>query len=219
LPGQGPRPASSVCGPAGSMRKKHYIGLGWGQVSAALVCGILSATFGCAGPENTVWLQQAWEYAAADSLSQAYPLARNYALAHPDSPTAHFLLGRCYANLPKPELTRAKGEFDMAAFLLRDVSRMDLPDREQTLEEFQSAIHYETALVLVRIVAEAGKAGMSKQATSGILATALHHVREGMRLSPASQELIALEERLMATLESFGGGNVVPPPSSSRHFI
>ncbi len=201
------------------MQKQCFIGPGWGQVSAVLVCCILSAAFGCIGPKNTVWLQQAWEYAASDSFSQAYPLARNYALAHPDSPTAHFLLGRCYANLRIPELTRAKGEFDMAAFLIRDATRMDLPDKEQTTEEFQAAIHYETALVLARIVAEARKAGMSDQATSGILATALQHVREGICLSPASPKLIALEKRLIATLESLGGDYVMPPPASSRYFI
>ena len=185
---------------------------------AVMACmGLLP--LGCGGSGDLALLEQAWVYSEANNFDLAHFLARTYVLRHPQSAAAHYLLGRCYANRPVPELTRAKGEFDMAAFLIQDPRHLDVPDTEMTVDAFRATLHYETALVLVRTAVEARKAGIPPRATTGVLNTALEHVREGLHLAPHSDRLASLEQHLMDTLKHIRGNDSPSTPPVKQRFI
>lgn len=141
-------------------------------------------------------LEEMWQLCDAKDYESALPLARDFVLRYPVHPVAHFLLGKCFANKDSPELTRAKGEFDMALSLLNVALETEQIELSITVENFKVEIHYETALVLFRTALEAYDAGIVMQASLDILRTALKELEEGLHYAPDSDRLIELKEVL-----------------------
>lgn len=169
----------------------------------------------CSRPPDTTPLLSAWEYCEAGEYPAAFPLLREHLLRHPRDAAAHYLLGKCFSNRTPPELTRAKGEFDTARHLFDTYGSLSVLETEMDAAAFQGALHYETALVLLRTVMEAQKAGISERASLGVLKTAAEHARKGLYFSPESPEigdLLLHLENYVARIEG-GDWNQLTPPN------
>lgn len=171
-----------------------------GTRSFAALFAVLLATGCLAGcrsdTADDTQLAEAWRLCELENFAAASPLLRDYLVRHPDHPVAHFLLGKCFANRTPVELTRAKGEFDMARYLLETGHYTGVPDASVTSNTFLADTHYETALVLLRTAMEAYKAGIAVQASVGILKTAVEHADKGLQVNPASPPLTELKTTL-----------------------
>lgn len=180
-----------------------------------LMTGFAAGPFGCRGDiKNDADLSEAWRLCKEENFIAAFPLLREYLTRNPDNPAAHFLLGKCFANRTPVELTRAKGEFDMARYLLGTGHYTGVPGESVTSDTFLSDAHYETALVLLRTAMEAHKAGIALQASLGILKTALEYADKGLQLTPSSPPLIELKatiERTIGRASEYQQGQPAPP--------
>jgi hypothetical protein len=163
-------------------------------------------------------LAEAWRLCKAENFAAASPLLRDYLVRHPDRPVAHFLLGKCFANRTPVELTRAKGEFDMARYLLETGHYTGVPGAAVTSDAFLADTHYETALVLLHTAMEAYKAGIAVQASVGILKTALEHADKGLQVNPASPPLTELKttlERAINQATQYSPQQPLSPPAGN----
>jgi len=149
----------------------------------------LLALPGCGTAPNKELLWDAWQRCEALEYATAMPLVRVYLLRHPRDPVAHYLLGKCYFNYPEPELTLAKGQFDMARFLFDADGNLSALEGVMSASEFQATLHCDTALALMRAVVEADKAGMPQHAALPVLKTAMDHARKGLYHNPDSSFL------------------------------
>ncbi len=184
----------------------------WAAVSAVL-CATLWLQ-GCrdASPGKTP-LTRAWGHCESREFTTTFPLLREFLLHNPDDAAGHYLLGKCYANRTPRELTRAKGEFDMAHFLHEQGDRFEIPGVAMSQEDFLAEIHYETAKVLLLTAMEANKAGLSPRASVGILRTALEHALEGRKLNPASSRLAELNTVIEEAIRRASVNEAIPEHS------
>ena len=181
----------------------------WAAVGAVF-CGTLWLQ-GCreTAPEKTP-LTRAWGHCESGEFAAAFPLLRDYLSSHPEDAAGHYLLGKCYSNRTPRELTRAKGEFDMARFLNEEGSRFEIPGVAMSREDFLAETHYETARVLLFTALEANKAGISPRASVGILRTALEHAHEGRKLNPASSRLAELNSVIEEAIQRASANEAFP---------
>ncbi len=160
-------------------------------------------------------LREAWRLCESLEYSEAMPLVRHYLLRYPRDPVAHYLLGKCYLNYPEPELTLAKGQYDMARHLFDADGDLSVLEGVMSASEFQATLHCDTALALMRAVVEADKAGMSQRAARSVLKTALDHARKGLYHNSGSsflQELVVSLELMVRELdEQYTPPEALPP--------
>lgn len=158
-------------------------------------------------------LTRAWGHCEAREFAAAFQLLHEYLVRNPEDPAGHYLLGKCFANRTPRELTRAKGEFDMARFLHENGVRFDIPGVDMPQKDYLAEIHFETAQVLLLTAMEAGKAGISPRASAGILRTALEHTREGLVLNPVSARLAELNTVIENAIRRASGMDLSPAHS------
>jgi hypothetical protein len=128
------------------------------------------------------------------------PHIKTYTLQHPNDPSAHFMLGRCFRHLPRFQLTIAEGEFSTALHLFQSRGTPGGLTSIFTADEFEAAIHRELALINLRWAREAMVSGIPPRLYQPSLQKAMEHVEEGLQLNPKSQKLVDLAEMLKAIL-------------------
>ena len=176
----------------------------------------LLALPGCGTAPDKELLWDAWQRCEALEYATAMPLVRGYLLRHPRDPVAHYLLGKCYFNYPEPELTLAKGQFDMARFLFDADGNLSVLEGVMSASEFQATLHCDTALALMRAVVEADKAGMPQHAALPVLRTALDHAKKGMYHNPESVFLRDLVFSLEVMMRQLDEPELSPVPPRSE---
>ncbi len=176
----------------------------------------LLALPGCGTAPDKELLWDAWQRCEALEYATAMPLVRVYLLRHPRDPVAHYLLGKCYFNYPEPELTLAKGQFDMARFLFDADGNLSVLEGVMSASEFQATLHCDTALALMRAVVEADKAGMPQHAALPVLRTALDHAKKGMYHNPESVFLRDLVFSLEVMMRQLDEPELSPVPPRSE---
>jgi hypothetical protein len=181
--------------------------------TALTIAALLAAAFaGCrqeAGPEV---LQQAWKLAAARQVNDALPLVKDYLARHPGDAAGHYVMGRCYLNRPDANTTLAKGEFETALYCFEKNRDLNVLAPGMTADQFQSALHREIALALMRALYEGDSQGVPGQLMYPVLDEALRQVREGLRFDPASGFLQDMERSLEALRE----GRPLPAPQPEQ---
>ncbi len=180
-----------------------------------LAIASLAATLaGCrreAGPEL---LQQAWKLTAARQVTEALPLVKTYLSWHPADASAHYVLGKCYLNRQDANTTLAKGEFETARHFFGKNHELGVLAREMTPDQFQSALHRETALALMRALYEGDGKGVPGKLLYPVLEEALRQTHEGLRFDPSSGFLQDMEK----SLESMAQGSPSPTPTPRPPF-
>jgi tetratricopeptide (TPR) repeat protein len=178
-----------------------------GTVLATTVL-LAAALAGCrreAGPEV---LQQAWKFAAARMFDEALPLVKEYLVWHPEDAAAHYVLGNCYLHQKEVNTTLARGEFETAMRHFEKRRELGVLAAEMTAELFQSTLHRETALALMRALYEGNGKGIPANMMYPVLDQALQEVREGLRFDPSSGFLKDME----SSLEELRQGRPAPTP-------
>jgi hypothetical protein len=196
----------------------------WGAApSVCFVCAVVLSLplIGCRLNYDAL-LIQAWDQCESLKYEEAEPLVRSCLRHRPRNAVAHYLLGKCYASLETPELTLAKGQFDMARYLFDNHGDLaGLTDR-MTPSEFQATLHCDTALILMRTVVAADQDGMPLKASLPVLRTALDHARKGLYFNPDSEFLQALTyslDRMIGEAEPDTPESPAEPPAKERFLI
>ncbi len=174
----------------------------------AVTAVLAAALAGCrreAGPEV---LQQAWKHAVERRVGEALPLAKDYLAGHPEDAAAHYVLGKCYLHRPDVNTTLAKGEFETALHYFGKTKNLGILAPEMTAELFQSALHRDIALALMRAIYEGGSRGLPGPVMYPVLDQALKHVHEGLRFDPSSGFL----QEMSRSLEELRKGRPSPAP-------
>lgn len=175
---------------------------------------------------------EAWKLCEALEYQKACPMVRDYLLHYPRNPVAHYLLGKCYQQQENPALTLAKGELDMARSLFEADGDLSVLANAMTSDEFQSTLHCDTVLVLLRTIIDAEDEGMPPSAGIPVLRIALEHAQKAAVFNPKSVFILDLTntlERMLEAAESTGKPNLptmpeipkspAPPPSPSGALI
>lgn len=176
---------------------------------------ILMLLPGCRAAPDKNTLIDAWQLCENLEYAAAMPLVRAFLLQNPRDPVAHYLLGKCYQNSEESQLTLAKGEFDMALNLFDAEGDLSILEGIMTAAEFQATLHCDTALVLLRSVLEAEKAGLPQYASLPALRSALDHAQKGLYFNPKSeflQELVLSLEFMVRRVEEDRVPSPLPPP-------
>ena len=163
---------------------------------------------GCRREPGTEVLRQAWKLVGTRQIDEAVPQAKEYLSWHPEDAAAHYVLGQCYLHRSEVNTTLAKGEFETALHYFEKNGDLGIFAPEMTAALFQSALHRDIALALMRAVYEADNRGLAKSALYSVLEQALRQVREGLRLDPSSGFLLDMEH----SLEELRAGRSVPAP-------
>ncbi len=180
---------------------------------------LAAALTGCrreAGPEM---LQQAWQHVGARRFDEALPLIKDYLGGHPGDAAGHYMLGNCYLHRPEVNTTLARGEFETALHCFGKNGGLGVLAPQMTAELFQSALHREIALTLMRALYEGSNQGMPGQTMQPVLMLALQHVREGLRLDPSSGFLRDMEQSLEALRQDCPSPTPFPLPSGNPENI
>jgi len=172
-------------------------------------------------PDPDTVLLNAWRLCEKLSYTEAYPLVLESLQAAPGNAVAHYLLGRCFFTQSPPQLTRAKGEYDLALQLLDKNGDLSVLAGKMSEEEFRATLHCDTALALLQTVVEAEKAGMPPRTAVGVMKTALFHVNEGLRFNPASSFLQELSQTLrhLVDVMNESGTFQEAEPEAPHYFI
>ncbi|HDP34283.1 MAG TPA: hypothetical protein ENN29_04140 [Candidatus Hydrogenedentes bacterium] len=172
------------------------------------------AVFGasaCGKRPDDALLLKAWNHCEALEYNSAFPLVREYLLAHPRNPVAHYLFGKCHQQREKPSLTIAKGQYDMARYLFDLEGDMSILADIMTPSDFQATLHCDTALALLRTVVEAEEAGMPQKTSIPVLRLARDHARKAAYFSPTSFFIRDLAQTLDTMLDR------IAPPDTPQH--
>ena len=169
--------------------------------SIILLCALFSIS-GCTKKPDDRTLLEAWKLCEALEYEDAYPMVRDYLLHHPRNPVAHYLLGKCYQQQENPALTLAKGELDMARSLFEADGDLSVLANAMTAAEFQSTLHCDTVLVLLRTIIDAEEEGMPPSAGAPLLRIALEHAQKAAYFNPESVFILDLTNTLERMLEA-----------------
>lgn len=180
---------------------------------ALAITGLLAAALtGCrreAGPED---LRQAWKLAAARQFDEALPLVKAYLGWHPENAAAHYVLGKCFLHQKEVNTTLAKGEFETAQLYFKKNPDLGVLAPEMTAALFQSALHRDIALALMRALYEGNGHGIPENMMFPVLDQALQHTREGLRFDPSSKFLQDMERSLDALRQGRPSPTPLPDP-------
>ena len=185
----------------------------WKALAAAAFLCCAPSLPGCeADAPKKPPLTRAWGHCEAREFAKAFQLLREHLVNNPNDPAGHYLLGKCFVNRSPRELTRAKGEFDMARFLHESGFVFEIPGVDMSQPQYLAETHSETAQVLLLTAIEAGKAGISPRASVGILRTALDHAQKGLELHPASGRLAELSTVIQGAIRGASSTDAFPAP-------
>lgn len=157
--------------------------------------------FGCTKKPDNNTLLKSWKLCEALEYQEAFPKIRDYLLYHPRSSVAHYLLGKCYQQQSNPALTLAKGELDMARNLFDTDGDLSILADTMTASQFQSTLHCDTVLVLLRTIIDAEEEGVPENMSTSLLKIAIEHARKAAYFNPKSvfiSELTNTLEEMMS---------------------
>ena len=171
------------------------------QCHIVLLCALILAS-GCGKKSDDSTLLEAWKLCEALEYTKASPMVRDYLLRHPRNSVAHYLLGKCYQQQEKPALTLAKGELDMARSLFEADGDLSVLANAMTPAEYQSTLHCDTVLVLLRTIIDAEEEGMPPRAGIPLLRIALEHAQKAAFFNPKSVFILDLTHTLETMLDA-----------------
>ncbi len=183
---------------------------------AAMLAAALAGCRRDPGPEA---LRTAWTQIRARAFDEARPLIRAYLAWHPDDASAHYALGQCYLHQKDVNTTLAKGEFETAHHFFRKNGDLGVLPPEMTPEQFQSALHRDIALALMRALYEGDGRGIPGALMLSVLDDALGHAREGLRFDPSSEFLQEMERSLEALKRGEPSPGPLPDPEAEPQEI
>jgi hypothetical protein len=180
------------------------------RLGIALAFSLLlaAALTGCRREAGIEVLRQAWNDAAARRVDAALPLAKDYLAARPEDAAAHYVLGKCYLHRQDANTTLAKGEFETALHYFEENGDLGVLAPEMTAVLFQSAIHRDIALALMRVLYEGDGQRFPGPVLYPVLDLALQHVSKGLGFDPSSAFLLDMQR----SLESLRRGRPSPTP-------
>lgn len=183
---------------------------------AALAAISVASAFllaGCAAekPDPAVVGGQVLAMGKAGNWAAAMPLAKRLALAYPEAPGAHYLLGKTYLHSASPHLVQAEGEFRTALAMLQRGGTLVVPWADAEAEEpLELVVRRDLALVSFRWIREAMRMNFPAAAIRERLIEAKSQVDAALKLSPGDGFLTEMR----TTIDEYLAGPFkdIPPP-------
>lgn len=180
---------------------------------AALLVASAFCLVGCTAekPDGRALAGQVLAMGKAGNWAAAMPLAKQLALAYPEAPGAHYLLGKTYLHNASPHLVQAEGEFRTALAMFHRGGAMMVPwaDAEDN-ETFELVVRRDLALVSFRWIREAMRLNLPAAAIRDRLLDAKSQVDAALKLGPGDGFL----NEMRTTIDEYLAGPFkdIPPP-------